>query len=99
VENKKEADLAHGTATIEKIMDVMHYEYGTESVFISNAAIRAGDRGMSLNGYHVSKGTKAKKLMNDLKGRSSLLLNFDNALLPEEYRRGKKKGIILLINF
>jgi hypothetical protein len=77
-------------------MDVMHYEYGTESVFISNTAIRAGDRGVSLNGYHVSKGTNAKKLINDLKSRSSLLLNFDNALLPEEYRRGKKKGIILL---
>ncbi|KAI8887508.1 hypothetical protein K501DRAFT_268826 [Backusella circina FSU 941] len=36
----------------------------------------------------MTSGAHVKKLLSDLRGRSTLLLNLENTLLPEEYRRG-----------
>jgi hypothetical protein len=81
--------LANGTATIEKIMDVMYHEYGTESILVGTTPIRTGTGDMDLTSIGLSKDEHAKNLLKELKSRSNLLLNFENALIPEEYSRGK----------
>jgi hypothetical protein len=88
-ESHRNIALANGTATIDKIIDVMYHEYGTESILVGTTPIRTGTGDMDLTSIGLSKGEHAKNLLKELKSRSNLLLNFENVLIPEEYRRGK----------